>query len=106
MTKVTFVEPDGTIHAVDVKDGQSAMEVAIRHEVPGVPADCGGACSCATCHIYVDEAWMIHTGVAGEIEDAMLELAEDRRPNSRLSCQIQIEAQLDGLILHIPNCEG
>lgn len=78
------------------------MEGAVRNNVPGIDADCGGACACATCHVYVDEAWKNQIGEAGVLEASMLEFAEDVRPTSRLSCQIRLSEAFDGLIVHLP----
>lgn len=102
MAKVTYVSIDGTERVVEVKPGMSVMEGAIRNEVPGIDADCGGACACATCHVYVDEAWATRTGERGEMESAMLEMAQHVKPNSRLSCQIKVTEDLDGLVVHTP----
>ena len=106
MPKVTFIEFDGTAHEVDAKVGQSLMRAAVDNGVPGIDADCGGACACATCHVYVDEEW---TGVVGEpepMEEDMLDFAYDVRPNSRLSCQIKVGDELDGLVVTVPERQG
>ncbi|RZJ42146.1 MAG: 2Fe-2S iron-sulfur cluster binding domain-containing protein, partial [Brevundimonas sp.] len=89
MPAVTYIEHDGTEHSVEVKTGLSVMEGAIRNNVPGIDADCGGACACATCHVYVDEAWLEKTGKPSAMEESMLDFAENVEPNSRLSCQIR-----------------
>ena len=102
MTHITFVTHDGTRHDVDAKNGTSAMENAIRNSVPGIDAECGGACACATCHVYVDEAWRAVVGEPESMEEDMLDFAVDMRPNSRLSCQIRVRDELDGLILTVP----
>ncbi len=102
MPKITFIEHDGTSHEVDAKAGQTAMEAAIGAAVPGIVAECGGACSCATCHVYVDEAWADKVGGPSEMEEDMLDFAFDVRPTSRLSCQIRITDDLDGLVLRVP----
>lgn len=106
MPKVTYVEDHGAEHVVSVKPGMTVMEGAVRNNVPAINADCGGACACATCHVYIDEAWKIQTGEAGMMEASMLEFAEDVRPNSRLSCQITLSDALDGLIVHLPPENG
>ncbi|WP_340315813.1 2Fe-2S iron-sulfur cluster-binding protein [Rhizorhabdus argentea] len=103
MSKVIFIGLDGTKHIIDAKHGQTAMEAAVRNDVPGIPADCGGACSCATCHVYVDEEWIDRLGMAEGDEDSLLDLAEGRQENSRLSCQIKLSEALDGLVLHVPD---
>jgi 2Fe-2S ferredoxin len=82
------------------------METAIRNEVPGIEAECGGACACATCHVYVDDAWVAKTGAPEPMEEDMLDFAFDVRPNSRLSCQIRIRAELDGLVVRTPSRQG
>ncbi|WP_206454046.1 2Fe-2S iron-sulfur cluster-binding protein [Aurantimonas marina] len=102
MTKITFVAPDGTRYDVDAPNGSTAMENAIKNGVPGIEAECGGACACATCHVYVDEAWTEKTGEPEAMEEDMLDFAYDVRPNSRLSCQIKIGDELDGLVLTVP----
>jgi 2Fe-2S ferredoxin len=83
MAKITYIEHDGREHVVDVKPGLSVMEGAIRNNVPGIDADCGGACACATCHVYVDEAWREAAGKASAMEESMLDFAENVEPNSR-----------------------
>ena len=102
MAKITYVEHDGTEHAAEVKPGLSVMEGAIRNRIPGIDADCGGACACATCHVYVDEAWTAKTGEASAMEESMLDFAEEVQPNSRLSCQIRVTDALDGLTVTVP----
>jgi 2Fe-2S ferredoxin len=82
------------------------MEVAVRNGVPGIEAECGGACACATCHVYVDEAWVGKTGHAEPMEEDMLDFAFDVRPNSRLSCQIRVRDELDGLTVRTPARQG
>ncbi len=102
MAKITFVTFDGARIEANAENGSTVMENAIRNAVPGIDAECGGACACATCHVYVDEDW---TSVAGEpetMEEDMLDFAYDVRPNSRLSCQIRVSDDLDGLIVHVP----
>ncbi|BDA85095.1 ferredoxin [Aureimonas sp. SA4125] len=102
MTQITFVTHDGARHVVEAANGTSAMENAIRNSVPGIDAECGGACACATCHVYVDEAWQTVVGQPEAMEEDMLDFAIDMRPNSRLSCQIRVRDELDGLILFVP----
>ena len=102
MTKITYIEHGGTEHAVDVRNGLSVMEGAIKNNVPGIDADCGGACACATCHVYVDDAWREKTGKASAMEESMLDFAQNVEPNSRLSCQIRVSDALDGLIVRLP----
>jgi len=102
MTKITYIEFDGTEHPVEVRNGLTVMEGAIKNNVPGIDADCGGACACATCHVYVDEAWREKTGTASAMEESMLDFAQNVQPNSRLSCQIKVTDALDGLIVRMP----
>jgi len=102
MPKVTFIEFDGTEHVVEADDGYSVMEAAVRNGVPGIEADCGGACACATCHVYVDPTWVEATGKPVDNEADMLEFAIEPQPTSRLSCQIRVSEALDGLVVRIP----
>jgi len=102
MVKVLFVEHDGTQHSVEVKPGDSLMQAAVSNGVPGIDADCGGSCSCATCHVYVNEQWVVKTGDVNPVEEAMLSLSTDRKENSRLSCQISLTEEMDGLIVNTP----
>ena len=97
MAKITYIEHDGTEHVIDVKPGLSVMEGAVKNNIPGIDADCGGACACATCHVYVDEAWRDQTGSMSAMEESMLDFAEQVEPNSRLSCQITCAPELDGI---------
>ena len=105
MAKITYIEHDGTEHVVDVKNGLTVMEGAVKNNIPGIDADCGGACACATCHVYVDEAWQDKTGSTSAMEDSMLDFAEDVRPASRLACQIKITGALDGLVVRLPESQ-
>ena len=105
MAKITYIEHDGTEHVVDVKNGLTVMEGAVKNNVPGIDADCGGACACATCHVYVDEAWQGKTGSTSAMEDSMLDFAENVEPNSRLSCQIRVSDDLNGLIVRLPQSQ-
>lgn len=103
MVKVRFIDSADTEHFLDVPSGFSAMEAAIRNDVPGIAADCGGACSCATCHVYVDPAWVDRVGPPDDMEQSMLEFAENPTTNSRLACQVKLSDALDGLVLRIPS---
>ena len=103
MVKVTFIEFDKTEHSIDAEKDTSLMEVAIQNGVPGIDADCGGACACATCHVYVDQNWVDKTGKAEQMEQDMLDFAFDVTDESRLSCQIKITDDLDGLIVQLPS---
>ena len=106
MPRITYVEDDGTRHVAEVAVGLSVMEGAVRNGFPGILAECGGACACATCQVYVPEAWRAVTGVASEVEADMLEFAEHVRPESRLSCQITVTEAMDGLVVHMPASQG
>ena len=106
MTKITYNDHTGKSTTVDAEDGSTVMETAIRNDIPGIVAECGGSCACATCHVYVDEAWLEKVGKAGPLEEDMLDFAYDVRPNSRLSCQINVSAELDGLIVTTPEQQG
>jgi len=102
MTKITYITHDGTTFEVEASNGSTVMENAIRNAVPGIEAECGGACACATCHVYVDEAWTERTGEPEAMEEDMLDFAYDVRPTSRLSCQIKVRDELDGLVVRVP----
>ncbi|MEQ8860305.1 MAG: 2Fe-2S iron-sulfur cluster-binding protein [Pseudomonadales bacterium] len=102
MPKITFVTHDGTEHTVDGEVGLSVMRAAIDNLVPGIDADCGGECSCATCHVYVDPDWMAKVGQPEDREESMLDLNPERETNSRLSCQIPVTEDLDGLKVTVP----
>jgi len=102
MAKITFIEADGTRYDVEAENGSTVMENAIRNGVPGIEAECGGACACATCHVYVADEWRAKTGEAEPMEQDMLDFAYDVRPGSRLSCQIKVSDELDGLVVEVP----
>ncbi|WP_203290809.1 2Fe-2S iron-sulfur cluster-binding protein [Maricaulis parjimensis] len=106
MPKITYIEFNGNEHEIDVPAGLSVMEGAVRNLVPGIDADCGGACACATCHVYVDAAWTDKTGAREAMEDSMLDFADHVQDNSRLSCQIKVTDELDGLIVRMPEHQG
>lgn len=105
MPTLIFIEHNGTAHSVQGTVGQSVMQAATFASVPGITADCGGACSCATCHTYVDEAWRDKVEAAQGNERDMLEYAFERRDNSRLSCQMVISQDMDGMVLHLPSSQ-
>jgi 2Fe-2S ferredoxin len=105
LAKITYIEHSGAEHAVEVKSGLSVMEGAIKNNVPGIDADCGGACACATCHVYVDPAWADKVGTPSAMEESMLDFAENVEPNSRLSCQIRVTDELDGLTVRMPESQ-
>ena len=102
MAKITYIEHNGTPHSVSAEPGMTVMEAAVKNGVPGIEAECGGACACATCHVYVDDAWTERTGKPSEMEEDMLDFAFDVRPSSRLSCQIKVKPELDGLVVRVP----
>ena len=102
MAKITYIESSGTEHVVDAEAGSTVMESAIKSAVPGIEAECGGACACATCHVHVDAAWRAAVGEPSPMEEDMLDFGYDVKPNSRLSSQIKVTAELDGLILRTP----
>jgi len=105
MPNVTFVLPDGERKTIAGDPGFTVMGVALRHEIAGIEAECGGCLSCATCHVVVDDAWLGKLPPIGEIEDEMLEMVPDRQPASRLSCQIKLSDALDGIIVHVPESQ-
>jgi 2Fe-2S ferredoxin len=102
MAKITFITHDGQEQVVDIAEGWSLMEGAVKNGVPGIDADCGGACACATCHVYVDPAWTAALPAKSDSEEAMLDFALVTSPHSRLSCQIKVTPELDGLIVRVP----
>ena len=102
MPKVNFIEHNGTEHVVDATSGDSVMQSAINNLIPGINADCGGECSCGTCHVIVNSSWIERVGKPNDSEDSMLSLNPDRHPNSRLSCQIEVSNSLDGIIIELP----
>lgn len=101
--KATWILPDGREITADIKDGLNMMQAAVANNIPNVVGECGGNLSCATCHVYVADEWSSKTGMVGDFEDPMLDVAEaERRPTSRLSCQIKMSPDLDGLVLIVP----
>jgi ferredoxin, 2Fe-2S len=106
MPRITFIEPDGSRCVVDAPLGVTLMEAAVQNGVQGILALCGGACACATCHVYVDAAWLSRLGAREEMEEGMLECAWEPRDNSRLSCQIHVTADLEGLEVTVPPRQG
>ena len=105
MPTITYIDHNGTERPIEAKNGETVMETAIKNSVPGIDADCGGACACATCHVYVDEAYMEKVGQPEEMEQSMLDFAENVQANSRLSCQIQVSDELDGLRVTTPESQ-
>jgi 2Fe-2S ferredoxin len=106
MARITYITHGGDRYEVEAENGSTVMENAIRNGIPGIEAECGGACACATCHVYVDEAWTEKTGKPEPMEEDMLDFAYDVRPTSRLSCQIVVTDELDGLVVAIPEQQG
>ncbi|MDA9433765.1 2Fe-2S iron-sulfur cluster-binding protein [Bradyrhizobium sp. CCBAU 51627] len=105
MPQITYVEHDGKQHTLDISSGLSVMEGAVKNGVPGIDADCGGACACATCHVYVDAGWLGVLPPKSPIEKQMLECASNTASNSRLSCQIKVTVALDGLRVSLPESQ-
>lgn len=107
MSTITYVNHDGQTRSIDASDGISVMQAALSNGISGIEADCGGAASCATCHVYVDQKWAELVGGPGEDENDMLDCtASERRANSRLSCQIEISSKLDGLVVYLPESQS
>ncbi|HEY4775123.1 MAG TPA: 2Fe-2S iron-sulfur cluster-binding protein [Xanthobacteraceae bacterium] len=106
MPTITFIEHDGSVHTIDAEIGGTVMETAIRNGVTSIVAECGGSCTCSTCHVYVDEAWKDKLPAASPEEEDQLDFAFELRPNSRLSCQIKVTEQLDGLVVRTPRYQG
>jgi ferredoxin, 2Fe-2S len=103
MAKITYIDSGGTARTVDGEIGSTVMETAIKNDIPGIEAECGGACACATCHVYVHEAWRDKVGGPSPMEEDMLDFGYDVRENSRLSCQIKVTEGLDGLVVTTPS---
>jgi 2Fe-2S ferredoxin len=106
MVKITYIDAEGTARSVDAEEGSTVMENAVRNGIPGIEAECGGACACATCHVYVAEEWREAVGEPEPMEEDMLDFAFDVRPNSRLSCQIRVKPELNGLVVNTPAQQG
>ena len=106
MTSITYTDSKGTARTVNAEDGSTVMETAIRNKIPEIVAECGGACACATCHVYVDEAFVGKVGKASGMEEDMLDFAYEVKPNSRLSCQIKVTPALEGLSVTTPDRQG
>ncbi len=105
MPKIIYIDHDGTSRDVEAKNGTSIMEAAVQNMIPGIDADCGGACACATCHVYVGETWLGKLKDKDDMEDSMLDFAEDVKDNSRLSCQILMSDDLDGITVSTPESQ-
>jgi ferredoxin, 2Fe-2S len=106
MPSITYIDAAGQSRTVQAQTGATVMETAVKNSVPGIEAECGGACACATCHVYVDDAWIEKTGKAQPMEDDMLDFAFEVKPTSRLSCQIKVTDALDGLVVRTPAKQG
>ncbi len=105
MPKITFIDHDGTSRDVEAKPGTSIMEAAVQNMIPDIDADCGGACACATCHVYVDAAWADKLKARDDMEESMLDFAENVQDTSRLSCQILMSNELDGIVVTTPESQ-
>ena len=106
MPKITYIEPDGEQIEAEGEIGSTVMETAILNGVPGIVAECGGACSCATCHVYIDDAWTEVVGGPSSMEEDMLDFAFEVKPTSRLSCQIKVRDEINGLVVRVPTRQG
>ncbi|MDC0233690.1 2Fe-2S iron-sulfur cluster-binding protein [Candidatus Pelagibacter sp.] len=106
MAKITFSTHDSKTFTVDVQNGLTVMEGAVQNDVPGIDADCGGGMACATCHVYVNEDWIDKLPAKEDGEEDMLDMAFEPKSNSRLSCQITVSDELDGLVVSIPSKQG
>jgi 2Fe-2S ferredoxin len=102
MPKITYIEHSGTPHTVDVPVGLTVMEGAVNNNIPGIDADCGGACACSTCHVYVNADWVAKLPVREDMEEDMLDFAYEPNERSRLTCQIKVTPELDGLVVQMP----
>ena len=106
MPKITYIERNGKTHVVEVPNGLSVMEGAVQNNIPGIDADCGGSCACATCHVYVDEKWFSKLPNKEDAEEDMLDMAFEPNKSSRLTCQITVIDDLDGLVVKMPSKQG
>lgn len=105
MAQVRYINVDGKEYVVEVENGDNLMQAAIDNSVPGILGDCGGGCACATCHVFVDDAWSAKSGAPDELEADMLDGLIDPKPTSRLSCQIIMKDELDGIVIHLPESQ-
>ncbi|MCF6197737.1 MAG: 2Fe-2S iron-sulfur cluster-binding protein [Emcibacter sp.] len=105
MTKITFISPNDEKNTITVKTGGTLMEAAVDNDIPGIDADCGGGCACATCHVYVDDAWAGKLKTKDDMEESMLDFAEEVREHSRLSCQILVTEDIDGIVVTTPESQ-
>jgi 2Fe-2S ferredoxin len=106
MAKITYIDHEGEAQTVEAEVGATVMETAMKHSVAGIVAECGGGCSCGTCHVQVDETWIGKLGERTPEEEDQLDFVYDVKPNSRLACQIKVTDELDGLIVHTPAYQG
>jgi len=106
MPKITFIEHDGTVHTVEAELGSTVMETALKNDIGGIVAECGGSCTCATCLVHVDEKWFAVVGPPSAEEEDMIDTAFEVTETSRLSCQIKVTEELDGLIVRTPSYQG
>ena len=106
MPRITYITSDAQTHTIEVKNGLTVMEGAVQNDIPGIDADCGGGMACATCHVYVDEEWLDKLPTKEDGEEDMLDMAFEPKNNSRLSCQITVSDELDGLVVSIPSKQG
>ncbi len=106
MVKITYIENNQSSHTIDVSNGLTVMEGAVQNDIPGIDADCGGSMACATCHVYVKEEWLDRVPKKEDGEDDMLDMAYEPNKFSRLSCQIIVSEELDGLVVSIPSKQG
>ena len=106
MTKITYITSDAKFHEIDVQNGLTVMEGAVQNDIPGIDADCGGGMACATCHVYVNEEWLDKLPTKEDGEEDMLDMAFEPKSNSRLSCQLTVSDNLDGLVVNIPSKQG
>ena len=106
MPKITYIEHNGKSHTLEVANGLTVMEGAVQNNIPGIDADCGGSCACATCHVYVDKKWFNKLPNKESAEEDMLDMAFEPRSSSRLSCQLTVSDELDGLVVNMPSKQG
>lgn len=106
MARITFVEASGTRHDVEVENGNNLMQGAVFNNIAGIDAECGGACVCATCHVYIDENWLSKLAVAEEVEEMVLEEVSDFHERSRLSCQVVVDESMNGMVVYLPAAQG
>ena len=103
MPKITYIENSGKSHSIEIANGLSVMEGAVQNDIPGIDADCGGGMACATCHVYVNDEWFDKLPTKEDGEEDMLDMAFEPKQNSRLSCQLTVSDELDGLVVNIPS---